>query len=109
MVFLAFSNNAARIREIVKSRLYYPPVNMAGKRREELDDQIMIVDTGLGDQLQFTNPFAWHACYKFRDFFCDVYARVREMGLVSSSSEIRTDVELPLSEIAVFNDPGGED
>lgn len=50
--------------------------------------------------MQFTNPFAWHACYKFRDFFCDVYARVREMGLVSSSSEIRTDVELPLSEIA---------
>jgi len=69
----------------------------------------MIVDTGLGDQLQFTNLFAWHACYKFRDFCCDVYARVREMGLVSSSSEIRTDVELPLSEIAVFNDPGGED
>ena len=63
----------------------------------------MIVDTGLGDQLQFTNLFA------FENFFCDVYARVREMGLVSSSSEIRTDVELPLSEIAVFNDPGGED
>jgi hypothetical protein len=45
----------------------------------------------------------------FENFFCDVYARVREMGLVSSSSEIRTDGELPLSEIAVFNDPGGED
>jgi hypothetical protein len=69
----------------------------------------MIVDTGLGDQLQFKTCLLGMLAISFENFFCDVYARVREMGLVSSSSEIRTDGELPLSEIAVFNDPGGED
>jgi hypothetical protein len=70
---LSWSRDATTLRTIVNSALYVPKeVRIRRKEGGKPSDEVVIVNSSLGDKLLITNDYAYEAAAQMRNFFCNL-------------------------------------